>query len=123
MPQTVINKQIPVGPFIAGQPAALALDLAWVAADTVNGNSFALSGHEILLVWNTHASINYTFTISSVADRDQRSQDVTAYQVGFGVISAFSFLGATEGWGQAGGTVNFLGANASLKFAVLSVNR
>lgn len=123
MTQTLINSQVPVGPFIAGQPVAAALDLAWVAADTVNGNSFKLTGHEVLLVWNTHATLAYTFTLSSVPDRDQRSEDVTAYSVLAATISAFSFLGAAEGWAQPGGLVNFLGANASLKFAVLTVNR
>jgi hypothetical protein len=123
MPQTPINSQIPIGPFIAGQPVAASLDLAWVAADVANGNSFKLTGHEVLLVWNTHATIAYTFTITSVPDRDNRSQDVTAYSVLAATISAFSFLGAAEGWAQAGGSVNISGANASLKFAIVNVNR
>jgi hypothetical protein len=123
MAQTPINAQVPVGPFISGQPVAAALDLVWVAADVANGNKFQLTGHEVLLVWNTHATIAYTLTISSVPDRDNRSQDVTAYSILAATISAFSFLGATEGWAQSGGAVNFSGSNASLKFAILNVNR
>lgn len=119
MPITNIATQTPKGPFISGQPAANSLDLAMVAADVANGNKFTLSGHEVLLAQNTHASTAYTVTLTSVADHEGRSQDVTAYQLDAGDLVLFSFVGGTEGWKQPDGTVHVQANNAAVKFAVI----
>lgn len=119
MPLTVIASQTPKGPFISGQPAADSLDLAMVAADVSNGNKFTLSGHEVLLMQNTHATTAYTVTITSVPDHEGRSQDVTSYLLQAGDIALFSFVGGTEGWKQTDGTIHIAANNAAVKFAVI----
>ena len=52
MARTLINSQTPVGPY-PGSVSAGELALAFTVADTSNNNEFALSGHELLLAWNT----------------------------------------------------------------------
>jgi hypothetical protein len=71
-----------VGPYPTLPVAALALDLPWQAADTVNGNSFVASGREILLVANTDEAASHTFTLTSAADDFKRTGDVTNYVLG-----------------------------------------
>ena len=117
MPFTVLTPVTPFGPY--GAVVANALDIAFTAADATNGNSFPLTGGEILLVWNTDASA-HTFSITSVADTLGRTGDVTTYSVGAGIISAYSFRGGVNGWQQGDGTVHIPAASSALlKFCVL----
>jgi hypothetical protein len=110
----------PVGPYISGQPTANSLNFVFTACDSSNGNSFPLSGKETLLVFNSD-SMAHTFTITSVADRFNRSQDVTAYSVGAGLYSSFSFRGDPSGWLQPSDSkVHLLCSDATIKFAVLT---
>lgn len=118
---TPITTQTPVGPY-PGSVSAGSLDITMTAADNVNGNSFVITGHEILLIWNTDSAA-HTVTISSVADSLGRTGDVTSYSVGATTHSAFSFLGGVNGWQQPGGTVNFTANSNLIKFAVLYVTR
>ncbi|HLW51314.1 MAG TPA: hypothetical protein VKW06_00600 [Candidatus Angelobacter sp.] len=113
---TNINVQIPLGAY-PGTVGALALDLLMTAADVTNGNSFQITGREILIVWNSDVS-GHHFTLSSVADKKGRSGDVSAYAIAAGVISAFNFNG-TEGWSQGTGVCNISADNALVKFAIL----
>ena len=115
--QTLLTAQTPTGPF-PGTVSAGQLALTFSAADNVNGNAFALTGHEILIVDNTDAAAQ-TITITSVPDQYNRSQDVTAYSLPAGTFAAFSFRGATSGWKQTDGTVHFTASAATIKFAVI----
>jgi hypothetical protein len=117
MAQTPLTPIVPKGPY--GTISAGQLDLVWTAADVSNGNSFPLTGREILLVQNSGASA-YTFTITSAPDAEGRSGDVTTYSVAAGVVSCYSFRGAQSGgWQQSDGTVHLAASNAAIKFAVL----
>ena len=122
MSRTNIAVQAPVGPYPAGGVvSALALDLAWTAADVSNHNEFLFSGKEILLVWNTDTA-SHNLTLTSAPDEHGRTADVTTYAVAAGVISAFSFRGGSAGWLESDGHVYMQGDNAMLKFAILSPN-
>lgn len=114
---TSITAQTPLGPY-PGAVSAGQLALTFTAADNVNGNSFALTGHEILIVDNTDVGAQ-TVTITSVADSRGRTQDVTAYSMAAGTFAAFSFRGGTEGWKQSDGTVHITASAAAVKFAII----
>jgi hypothetical protein len=120
MPFTAVTPTVPLGPYPAGGVVgATALNLTETACDTVNGNSFPLTGREILILHNTGASA-YTVTISSVADSKGRADDIAAYSIPAGTIAVFSFRGGLEGWGQTDNTVHVTASNASVKMTVLT---
>lgn len=108
-----------VGPYPSLQPAALSLDITFAAADVANGNQFAGSGEDILLVWNDGGAAAYYFTATSKADALNRTGDITQYDVAIDAISQFKFKNL--GWRQADGKIYLDAENASLKFAVLSL--
>jgi len=117
--QTPLTVVTPIGPYITGQPAASSLNFAPAACDASNGNSFPISGREILIVQNSGMSA-YTFTISSVADALGRTNDVTTYSLASSDFAAFSFRGGVTGWKQSDGTVHLACSNAAILFAVLT---
>jgi hypothetical protein len=96
------------------------LTLTFTACDTVNGNSFASTGREIVLINNTGGS-TYTITITSVADQLGRSDtSLTSYSVAAGVIAAVEMKYQT-GW-VSGSTVSMTCSNAAVKFAIVQFN-
>jgi hypothetical protein len=117
--QTPLTVITPLGPYITGQPSAGTLNFTPAACDASNGNSFPITGREILIVENSGMSA-YTVTISSVADFLGRTNDITTYSVGAGDFAAFSFRGGVTGWKQSDGTVHLACSNASILFAVLT---
>lgn len=119
MARTNITVQSP-GALLAGAPSAGALTATWTAADTSNNNMFDLTGKEVLLVQNTHASSAYTFTITSVADRNGRTGDITTYSLAAGETAVVGPI-PTEGFQQTGtdkGKIYLTASNAAVKFAV-----
>jgi hypothetical protein len=88
------------------------------ACDAVNGNSFSVTGQEILLVQNSGASA-YTFTVNSVADNFGRTDtSLTNYSVaasGIAMIELKYFIG----WQQTGQVITTSCSNAALKFAIV----
>lgn len=89
-----------------------------VACDATNGNSFPVTGQEVLFVYNSGAS-PYTFTVSSVADPFGRTDtSLTNYSVaagGFAMIE-LKFL---IGWQQTGQVIYTTCSNVALKFAIV----
>jgi hypothetical protein len=116
---TSISSQIPVGPY-PGTVGAGALAITFTAADVSNGNSFPITGREVLLIWNSD-SIAHTVTLTSVTDLRGRSGDVTAYSVAATSYAAFNFRAGLEGWRQSDGTIHFSASDATVKFAVLYI--
>jgi len=107
-----------VGPYPAALPvSAGALAVTMTAADASNGNSFVLTGSEILLIQNTDSSA-HTVTISSVAING-RTGDITTYSVAANSIAAFSFRGGVSGWQQTDGTVHLAVSSALIYFGVI----
>jgi len=94
------------------------LTLTFTACDATNGNSFSVTGQEILLVQNSGAS-SYTFTVSSVSDPYGRTDtSLTNYSVAASAIVGIQ-LKQLLGWQQTGGVVYTSCSNASLKFAIV----
>lgn len=127
-PDTPVNivAQQPLGPYLALQPTALQLALAWTAADPVQGNQFTGTGHELLLIHNADAAPQ-TVTIKSVAlPGNLRTGDITTYSIPIGGYAMFNFAKAASipGWstgGLANGKVKFLASDADIMYAVLTV--
>lgn len=118
MSQTALTVTPLVGPYPASLPvSAGALAVTMAAADATNGNSFPLTGAEILLIQNTDSSA-HTVTISSVAVNG-RTGDITTYSVAANSIACFSFRGSMAGWQQTNGNVNMSVSSALIYFGVL----
>lgn len=121
MTVTLVGAQTPKGPY-PGAVNAGDLDAVETACDASNGNAFALTGHEILVLRNTDTA-PHTVTISSTADSRGRTLDITAYSIAAGKTSFFSFLSGQEGWKQVDGTAHILASDVSVKMHVLRVQR
>jgi hypothetical protein len=121
MPRTVITAQTPKGPY-PGPIAPGDLSLTFTAADVSNGNEFPLSGHEVLIAYNSGAS-PYTITLTSTPDTRGRSADISAYSVAAGAFAFFSYLAGTEGWMESDSAAWISASNAAILFAVLRVQR
>lgn len=128
MPVTAITTQAIAGPFPTLPVAATSLDLVWTAGDPANGNEFAADnlvtsgpqgsiGGDILLAWNTDTN-PHNLTLQSQPDAQGRSGDITNYQVGAGVISAFKYSEFT-GWSDVNGNVLLTTDSALVKFAIV----
>jgi len=122
MTPVLLNSQIPNGPYISGAPAGGSLDLVKAASDASLGNSFKLTGHEVLLAENTDSGAQ-TITITSSPDAKGRSQDITAYSIAAGKTMAYSFLSGQEGWIEGDGTCHVMTSSALVKLTVLYVQR
>lgn len=118
MPRILVPSIVPKGPH-PGVVAALSLDIVWTAADVANKQFLQASGRDLLLVWNTDVS-GKTFTLTSIADRQNRLGDVTNYALAAGTIAAYKF-DDLAGWQQADGTVQFEANSALVKFAVIKM--
>ena len=116
----LITTQTIKGPFdaiTAGQ-ATLALTVG-----NVGGDTFTVTGREILLVQNSHATTAYTITISSVADERGRTGDITAYSLAAGEIAMFGIaLTNSPGWKNTSTQlIAITPNNAAIKWAVLKL--
>jgi len=119
MPRVTLTKIIPKGPYPTLPVAVDSLDLTFTAADTVNKEQIVPSGDDLLLVWNTHATTTYTFTLTSAPDDKGRSGDVTTYSLAAGEIAAFRFR--RPGWEQSDSRIYFEASNVAIKYAALQL--
>lgn len=93
------------------------LTLTQTACDAVNGNSFAFTGREILIVNNPDAA-PHTFTVTSIADQLGRTGDISGYSVAATTIAVID-LDTLPGWRQSNGTI-LLACNSNLlKYGVV----
>lgn len=120
MPTTALTVQTAKTPFAS--ISANGADITLTAADAVNGNHFACSGKEILIVQNSHAADAHTVTITSVVDEKGRTGTITNYSLAAGEIALFT-MGRTleQGWMQTDGTILVSGSNAAIKLAAVKV--
>jgi hypothetical protein len=116
MAQTALTPITPKGPY-PGTVSAGDLAIAFTASDVANGNKWAFSGRDILLVQNSNAGAQ-TFTISSTADERGRKADIATYSVPAGGFAAF-FISSATGWTQADGTILLATSHANIQFAVV----
>lgn len=97
--------------------AALGLAIAPVAMDAANGNSFPMTGKEIILFQNTDVSA-HTITLTSVPDGLGRSGDIATYNIPAGGFAAFDAQ-QVVGWIQTDGTMHISTSSALVFVAVL----
>ena len=94
--------------------------LTFTAADTTNFERFVLTDRDIVLVWNSGAS-PYTYTITSTADPQGRTGDITTAAIAAGAIHALGPF-ALDGWRQsAGGYLHMQASNAAVKWAIYRI--
>jgi hypothetical protein len=117
MPRTALPIVTPLGsapalPLTAGSAA-----FVFTAADVSSKNAFPCTGRELVLVQNTDSGA-HTVTISSVADPQNRTGDITSYSIAAG---AYVVLGPFRnlGWQQSDGNVYLEANDATVKFAIV----
>lgn len=108
----------PKGPY-PGVVSAGNLTFVFTAADVTNFDQFTLTGREMIVAINTHASSPFTFTLESVADDKGRLGDITAYSLAAGEYACF-WAGNKTGWDQ-GGQFYLRASSVSVKFAVFRI--
>lgn len=102
------------------QPAAGSLTVNQTAPGTAgDGVSCPADGKTLLIAHNTNAGAQ-TVTISSVADRNGRTGDITSYSIAAGRVATFGPFRA-EGWAQADGQVYAAGSHTDVKFGAVRV--
>lgn len=116
MARATLTRTTPLGPYPSLQPAANALDGVWTAADATNKNQFLLDGPVLLQFWNSGAS-PYTVTLTSAADPQNRTGDITAYSLAAGIISEIK-IDQVAGWKQSDGYMYLEASNAAVKFNI-----
>lgn len=99
--------------------AAGGADFTFGAGDASNGNTFACTGRELLLLSNESGGAA-TVTITSVDDEKNRSEDITNYSMADGDFAVFGVgLTNSKGWRSSSGTIRITVSDADLKVAVL----
>jgi len=120
MARTNLPKTVLSGPY-AVAPAAL----TWTAADVANGNSFVLTGNEVLLVRNVDTAAAHNVTMQPAPDAEGRTGTAQAQSLG-AASAGSSTTWATQriplnGWLQSDGTFWVNGDNVNIQFAVLQL--
>lgn len=92
-------------------------ELVWVAADVANGNHYAATGREILLIRNVSEDTAYDVTVPGPANSSGRTTTLTD-EIPFGEYAMGMF--EIEGWRQpTNRRVLVTGENADIEFAVI----
>ncbi|HEY6021338.1 MAG TPA: hypothetical protein VIY48_15975 [Candidatus Paceibacterota bacterium] len=107
------------GPFDA--ISANGADFTFTQGST-DGDTFACTGRQVLLVRNTHATDAQTVTIDSVDDEQNRQNDITTYSLAAGEFAVFG-IGLTneQGWKTAAGIINLDCSSTDIYYAVLTL--
>lgn len=116
-----LTPKIAPGSFPALPLAALAADIGFVPAGAsfADGAGFAMTGNDLLLVWNKNAAAQ-TVTISSVADEYNRKGDIQTYQVAAGTIAVFGPF-KQRGWMQPDGKLYIAASVTDVNLAVITL--
>lgn len=95
--------------------------VTFTAADITDKNTFVLTGHDLVIAWNQHATDPATVTINSVANTRGRTKDITADSLLAGEMHMYGPFKELEGWVQSGGGLNLEASAADIKFAVIAL--
>jgi hypothetical protein len=101
-------------------PTAGGQAITWTAEDIANHSMFALTGRELLLIWNTHASTTYTYTPYQTNDERGRALTVSPVNIPAGQIDCYGPTDLT-GYRQTDGNFYIDANNAAVKFAVITL--
>ena len=113
MPRVTLVKTIPAGPI----PLTALTVLAFTAADPANNEQIVLTSKDILIIWNSHASITYNYILTGVADTLGRTANI-ASAIGPGVFH--TCIPGPEGFRQTGGYLFLEADNAAVRYAVVT---
>lgn len=119
MARTLLVKTRPVSGHALSAVGVAGAKVTLAAGDTVNGNSFQLTGQDMLVVYG--GSAGGTVTIAGVADEEGRVGPITAYAVNADEIHVFGPFPMGAGWTQADGTVWVNASVATIFLGVLTV--
>jgi hypothetical protein len=91
-------------------------------AGSVVADTIAVTGREIVLIYNSGAS-PYTVTITSEVDEKNRTGNITTYSLAAGEFAYFTgCLTNAPGWkNQSTGLLAIVASNAAVKWAVLKL--
>lgn len=98
--------------------AAAAVEFLWTAS-TPAGDTVALTGREILLVWNSGATPR-TFTVNSQPDPYGREADIVAQSLAAGEFAVLGPIPLT-GWANSTKQLELLSSHAEIKYAVITL--
>lgn len=121
MPRTQVALSTPIASYPVLPLVANAADAVQVAADVVNKNqiAFGTAPRLLVLVINTHASLAYTFSVTSAPDTFNRVGDIVTYSVEFGEVVPLVL--PRTGWRQSDGNLYIEGSNAAIKFVAIQL--
>jgi len=114
MARTALTKTTAPGPY----PTA-GTTLTWNDADSSNGNDFAMTGRDLVLVRNAHATDPKTYTVTSAADSQSRTKDITAESLTAGVVVVLGPFRNKSGWAQTSNKFYINGEDTNIKIAVI----
>lgn len=106
---------------VTGKFPTTPVTITETAADATNLNQCRLTGREILIARNDHATDAKTFTVTSVAHPiTGRTDDITAHSIAAGVSVMVGPL-APEGWRSTDGYLYFAGETTDIKFQIIRI--
>ena len=108
--------QSAIGPY-PGTVGVGALKVNEQAGD-VTGSTFKLSGKDLILMRNDHATLPQTVTIASQPDPQKRSADITAYSIPVGETHQF-YVGSILGWADVNGKITITPESTDVIIAVI----
>lgn len=114
MPTTLLVKTVLPGPYDTD-----GVTITWAAADTVNNNHFLSTGKEILLARNDDAGAQ-TVTVTSTADPQGRTGDITADSIAAAAYHAWQKF-PVSGWRNTAGEIVVTASDAGIFLAVLEI--
>jgi len=111
MPATPITKVNATGPY----PTAF-VTVTPVAADAVNGNSFAMSGNDLLVIFGGTAG--GTYTVQGPANARGRTGAITANAIAVDAVEILGPFKNLDGWQNSDG-VRISASVNTIKLAVI----
>ena len=120
MARVSITPQSILGPH-PSSPSAGQFDITFTGVDEASGNSFAFTGKEVIVFYNSNATAVAGITLTSIADPFERTGNLTA-TLGSGEYAAY-YAGSLTGWRQSDGKFYLSGSVSALQVAVLRLSR
>lgn len=116
MARSTLVKTAAPGPY----PTA-GVAVTYAAVNVSDGSQFVMTGEELLLVKNSHATDPQTVTISSVACSHGRTKDITTESIVAGAIHMFGPFTRKEGWAQSNNMLYVQGSTTDILLAVIQL--
>lgn len=113
MPATALTKNTWTGPYPTTLPT-----LNFTAADNTNGNSFKMSGNDLLIV--DGGAAGGTVTIQGPANKRNRTGTITTESVAANALKIFGPFKQLDGWLNSDGVRVTCSAN-TLRLAVIKL--